>query len=42
VILGIQLGFTWVAAIAAGIYAIGTLSLVSGLPTDRPAGPGYR
>ncbi len=37
VILGIQLGFTWVAAIAAGIYAIGTLSLVTSLPADRGA-----
>jgi hypothetical protein len=37
VILGIQLGFTRVAVIAAGIYAIGTLSLVSSLPPDRPA-----
>ena len=39
VILGIELGFTRVALIAAAIYAIGTLSLVSALPPDRsPAG----
>jgi hypothetical protein len=35
VILGIELGFTRVALLAAGIYAIGTLSLVSALPADR-------
>jgi hypothetical protein len=37
VILGIELGFTRVALIAAVIYAIGTLSLVSVLPPDRTA-----
>ncbi|MEN8161134.1 MAG: hypothetical protein ABFS41_13770, partial [Myxococcota bacterium] len=37
VILGMQLGFTRVALLAAVIYAIGTLSLWSGLPADRPA-----
>jgi hypothetical protein len=35
VILGIELGFTRVALVAAGIYAIGTLSLVSALPPER-------
>jgi hypothetical protein len=35
VILGIELGFTRVALLAAGIYAVGTLSLVSALPADR-------
>ena len=39
VILGIELGFTRVALIAAAIYAIGTLSLVSALPPDgTPSG----
>jgi hypothetical protein len=39
VILGIELGFTRVALIAAAIYALGTLALVSALPPDRaPAG----
>jgi hypothetical protein len=35
VILGIELGFTRVALIAASVYAVGTLSLVSALPADR-------
>jgi hypothetical protein len=35
VILGIELGFTRVALIAAAIYAVGTLSLVSALPAER-------
>jgi hypothetical protein len=35
VILGIELGFTRVALLAAGIYAVGTLSLVSALPAER-------
>jgi hypothetical protein len=37
VILGIELGFTRVALIAAAVYAVGTLSLVSALPADRSA-----
>jgi hypothetical protein len=38
VILGIELGFTRVALIAALVYALGTLSLVSALPAERRAG----
>ena len=40
VILGIELGFTRVALVAAAVYAIGTLSLWSALPADRTQGAG--
>jgi hypothetical protein len=37
VILGIELGFSAVALVAVGVYAVGTLALVSVLPGDASA-----
>jgi hypothetical protein len=37
VILGIELGFTRVALVAAAIYGVGTLALVSALPAEGSA-----
>ncbi|MEN8182646.1 MAG: hypothetical protein ABFS46_08940 [Myxococcota bacterium] len=38
VILALAVGFAGVALVAAGVYAVGTLALVSALPSDEPAG----